>query len=226
MSVTETAPTGDQWTLTGLTCVDGAGQTLGAADGVTYSIGQGRVTLSDTPAPSTVAAGPITCTYTNTYTPKATLTLVKTVTGGSATVAHFTLTASGPTSIAGTSGSAAVTNQRVGVGTYTLSEATTVSGYVPGTWTCTAGTLNGSSLTLADGQNATCTINNRFAAGNLRITKAVSGPDGGYTGTATTSFTGTYSCANGTNGTFSVSTGTPWVSPQLPAGTVCTEIKS
>ena len=222
VSVTETAPTGDQWTLTGLTCVDGAGQTLGAADGVTYSIGQGRVTLSDTPAPSTVAAGPITCTYTNTYTPKATLTLVKTVTGGSATVAHFTLTASGPTSIAGTSGSAAVTNQRVGVGTYTLSEATTVSGYVPGTWTCTAGILNGSSLTLADGQNATCTINNRFAAGNLRITKAVSGPDGGYTGTATTSFTGTYSCANGTNGTFSVSTGTPWVSPQLPAGTVCT----
>ena len=52
-----------------------------------------KVTLPDVAAPATAAAGPITCTYTNTYTPKATLTLVKAVDGGTALPAQWTLSA-------------------------------------------------------------------------------------------------------------------------------------
>ncbi len=222
VSVTETIPAGDQWALTSLVCTDGTGRTLGTADGVTTNPTSGLVTLANTPAPATAAAGPITCRYTNTYTPRATLTLVKTITGGTATLENFTLSAGGGTPISGISGTAAVTNRRVAVGTYTLTESTTVAGYVPGNWSCTSGTLNGNQLILSDGQNATCTINNRYATGNFRISKVISGPAGGFTGNAATAFTGTYVCANGTSGSFSVSTGTPWISPQIPAGVTCT----
>ena len=223
VNVTEAIPTPtDQWTVTSIVCTDGAGKTLGTADGVTVSTSTGQVTLANTPAPATTAAGPITCRYTNTYTPKATLTLVKTITGGSATVSNFTLSANGPSSISGVSGTAAVTAQRVAIGVYNLSESTTVTGYVPGTWTCTAGTLVGSQLTLADGQNATCTINNRYATGNFTIRKLVDDPNGGYTGGTSKTFTGTYSCANGASGTFSVTIATTWTSGQLPAGVTCT----
>lgn len=47
-------------------------------------------------------------------------------------------------------------------GTYTLSE-TTLTGYAAGSWSCVkeGGTpVTGSSITLASGQRATCTINN------------------------------------------------------------------
>lgn len=222
VNVTETVPTDDRWALTTIVCTDGAGRTLGAADGVTVSTATGRVTLANTPAPATAAACLITCRYTNTYTPKATLTLVKTITGGSATVSNFTLSANGPSSISGISGTDAVTARRVAVGVYNLQESTSVTGYVPGTWTCTAGTLVGSQLTLADGQNATCTINNRYATGNFTIRKQVNDPSGGYIGGTSKEFTGTYSCANGTSGTFSVTTATTWTSGQIPAGVTCT----
>ena len=47
------------------------------------------------PAPQNAAQPGITCTYTNTYTPKATLTLVKQVQTGSAAPNLWTLTATG-----------------------------------------------------------------------------------------------------------------------------------
>ena len=80
VSVTERAPTSAKWTLTSVTCVDGTGQAVAA----TVNLDARKVTLPDVAAPATGAAGPITCTYTNTYTPKATLTLVKAVDGGTA----------------------------------------------------------------------------------------------------------------------------------------------
>ena len=80
VSVTERAPASDKWTLTSIACVDGTGQPVAA----TVNLDARKVTLPDVAAPATAAAGPITCTYTNTYTPKATLTLVKSVDGGTA----------------------------------------------------------------------------------------------------------------------------------------------
>jgi hypothetical protein len=95
----------------------------------------------------------------------ARLTLVKTVEnagGGTAAVTDWTLSASGPSPISGTSGSAGVTNAVVVPGQYVLSETTGPANYTPGAWACTAGTLNINVLTLAADQNATCTIKNTF----------------------------------------------------------------
>ena len=180
-----------------------------------------KVTLPDVAAPATAAAGPITCTYTNTYTPKATLTLVKAVDGGTALPARWTLSANGPTPISGPSGSAAVTAQPVNAGTYTLDEAGAPLGYTSQGWSCTGGTLSGSQLTLVDNDNATCTITNRFSRNSFRIVKQVQGPAGGFTGNGDTPFTGTWTCG-GTTGSFSVTQNTPYTSPDIPAGTICT----
>ena len=99
VSVTERAPASGKWALTSIACVDGVGQTVAA----TVNLDARKVTLPDVAAPATTAAGPITCTYTNTYTPKATLTLVKSVDGGTALPTRWTLSANGPTPISGPS---------------------------------------------------------------------------------------------------------------------------
>ena len=70
-----------------------------------------------------------------TTTNRPRLTLVKTVTndnGGTALPTAWTLTGTGPTTITGATGSAAVTNASVNAGTYTLSESTGPAGYLPG----------------------------------------------------------------------------------------------
>lgn len=219
VTLTEGLPTDDRWALTGIRCVDGLGR---AMTGVTVDLAAGTATLANVAAPDVAAAGPVTCTYTNTYTPKATLTLVKTVTGGSATVANFVLSANGSTPIAGVSGTAAVTGQRITAGTYTLSETASVNGYIAGAWSCTGATVTGSSVAIPDGATVTCSIQNRFATGTLRIVKAVQGPPGGYTGTNATPFSGTYTCGAAAPVPYTVSVGTPYVSGQIPAGTSCT----
>ena len=217
VSVTERAPTSGKWTLTSIACVDGVGQTVAA----TVNLDARKMTLPDVAAPATSAAGPITCTYTNSYTPKATLTLVKAVDGGTASPSSWTLSANGPTPISGTSGSAAVTSQPVNAGSYTLDESGTPLGYTSQGWSCTAGTLSGSRLILVDNANATCTITNRFSRSSFRIVKQVQGPAGGFTGTGNTVFTGGWTCG-GTTGSFSVTQNTPYTSPDIPAGTTCT----
>lgn len=222
VNVTETLPSGagsDRWALTGISCVDGVGAAVPQA---TYNVAARQLQLANIPAPATTAAGPIECTFTNTYTPKGTLTLVKTVNGGSASASGFTLTATGPTTISGPGNGAAVTSQRVGTGSYTLSETGPV-GYENQGWSCTGGTGNGANgtVTVADGQNATCTVVNRYRTGNFRIVKVISDPANGFTGSAATAFSGTYNCGSG-NVAFSVSTGTAFTSPQVAAGQTCT----
>ena len=217
VSVTERAPASGKWTLTSVTCVDGTGQPVPTS----VNLDARKVTLADVAAPATGAAGPITCTYTNSYTPKATLTLTKVVDGGTALPSRWTLSASGPTPISGTSGSAAVTAQPVNAGTYTLDEAGAPLGYTSQGWTCTAGTLSGNQLTLVDNTTATCTITNRFSRNSFRIVKQVQGPAGGFTGNGDTPFAGTWTCG-GTTGSFSVTQNTPFTSPDIPAGTTCT----
>jgi uncharacterized repeat protein (TIGR01451 family) len=110
----------------------------------------------------------------------ATLTLVKTISGGARTVTDFPLTATGPTTITGVSGAGTITNATVNTGTYTLSE-TIQSDYAPGIWSCTNGiTVNGSNqITLNSGNTTTCTITNTFIPATLTLTKTVINIGGG-----------------------------------------------
>ena len=122
-----------------------------------------------------------TCTFVNDDLP-AHLTLVKTVTndnGGTALPTAWTLAAAGPTPITGTTGSGAVTNVTVNAGTYTLSESGGPTGYPPGAWSCTAGTLTGASLVLPLNTSATCTINNNDQTAHLPLVKTVTNDNGG-----------------------------------------------
>lgn len=170
-----TAPT----TTTNATAVAGAGAVItltetftggNAAGYVTTlacmrSVGGGDVPVSGTGPSRTItmpADGGVNCTYTNTRA-IVTLTLLKTVindNGGTALDTAWTLNATGPSTISGTEGQAAITNAVVPAGTYTLTETGGPAGYTAGTWVCTAGTLVGNSLTLTNDQTATCTITN------------------------------------------------------------------
>lgn len=137
----------------------------------------------------TLAGGDVaTCTIHNDDV-GATLTLIKTVTngnGGSATPSDFTLSASGPTPISGTTGAASVTGAAVHAGTYALSE-TNLPGYVAGAYSCTingGAAVVGDSVTLAGGDAATCTINNTDQPVSLTLVKQVINDHGGTATTA------------------------------------------
>lgn len=125
----------------------------------------------------------VTCTFTNSLQ-SAHLTLVKLVTndnGGTAVPADWTLSASGPTPISGSTGSGAVTNAEVNSGTYALSESGP-SGYTAGSWSCvknSAAPVTGSSITLAPNDSATCTINNNDNPASLTLNKVVVNDNGG-----------------------------------------------
>jgi transcription elongation GreA/GreB family factor len=129
----------------------------------------------------TVALGSsVTCTINNNDN-SSTLTLVKTITndnGGTATVANFPLTATGPSTITGTSGAGSVSNASVNAGTYTLSE-TTVANYTAGAWSCSNGGGASSQVTVAFGSSVTCTINNNDNAPKLTLVKTVTNDNGG-----------------------------------------------
>ncbi|MCO5953558.1 VWA domain-containing protein [Microbacterium yannicii] len=156
------------------------------------------------------------CTYTNIDQP-AHLTLVKTVTntnGGTALPTAWTLAADGPTPISGTSGSAPVTNAEIDAGTYTLSESAGPAGYTAGTWSCTAGTLTGSSLVLPVGLSATCTIDNDDQPAQLTLVKTVTNDNGGtapptawtLTATGATPISGATGSSSVTNATVDAGT--------------------
>ena len=94
----------------------------------------------------------------------ATLTLVKhvaNVKGGKATPTSWTLHATGPVTISGVTGSAAVTAAALPVGTYSLSESDGPPGYAASAWTCTNGVVvSDSQIHLSNGTSTTCTITN------------------------------------------------------------------
>lgn len=127
-----------------------------------------------------------TCTITNDdNTPSLTLTKsVVHTSGGTADASEWTLTADGPTGFSG-EGPSVSSDGSFKAGTYTLSEEGP-DGYNASDWTCVGGTQNGSSITLALGESATCSITNtEKVPGVLRVIKRVinDGPEG-YTGTA------------------------------------------
>jgi len=80
---------------------------------------------------------------------------------GTASTADWTLSATGPTTISGHTDEPAITDALVSAGTYTLAESGP-RGYTPGAWSCDGGTITGSSLVLAPGETASCSITNTF----------------------------------------------------------------
>ena len=152
-----------------ISCVDSSGNPVKSGSGT--SLTGVNVPTGDS----------VVCTITNTLL-QSHLTLVKLVTndnGGTALATDWTLNANGPTPISGTSGSANVTNATVNAGSYALTETNGPSGYTPSAWVCVGGTQNGSDISLAPGQNATCTITNDDIAPKLHLRKVVTNDNGG-----------------------------------------------
>ncbi len=134
----------------------------------------------------TIALGETkTCTITNNDNPPS-LTLVKVVSnthGGNAVATDWTLTATGPTIISGAGGT--TSDSSFAAGTYTLSESTGPSGYSAGDWSCVKNNgapVTGHSITLANGDNATCTITNFDQTATITLIKEVINDNGGTAG--------------------------------------------
>ena len=123
----------------------------------------------------------VECSISNDDEP-AQLTLAKLVdagqTGATAEATEWTLTADGPTSVSGATGSEAVTDAAVDAGQYTLSE-TGPEGYTASDWTCEGGELSGTTLTIAVGDDVTCTVTNTAEQPTLTLTKVVENDNGG-----------------------------------------------
>src|SRR3989344_1881358 len=119
-----------------------------------------------------------TCTITNDDIAPS-LTLLKEVNGGIASASDWTLTATGPTSISGTSG--VTSDSTFSAGTYTLSESIGPSYYVLSGWSCDGGTQNGDQVAIPLDENVTCTATNTFAppAPSLTLVKVVITDNGG-----------------------------------------------
>src|SRR5262249_34596086 len=81
--------------------------------------------------------------------------------GGTATASQWVTSAAGPTPISGAGG---VGPSSVNAGSYTLSETGSVPGYTNGTaYSCvknSGAVVSGNTITLANGDRATCTITN------------------------------------------------------------------
>lgn len=140
---------------TRLTCTNAF---TGPGATTTLPTDQSLTTYSFTPAPG----DNITCTYV--HTPRAMLTLAKSVVnddGLTSVATDWTLKATGPTTIIGTSGATAVTNAVVPAGTYTLSETGPVA-YLMTSLACSGGadTDPSNGLALAAGEIVTCTFTN------------------------------------------------------------------
>ncbi|MFD6163669.1 hypothetical protein ACFWFR_00655 [Oerskovia sp. NPDC060287] len=154
-------------------------------------------TTDPTPVITVPDGGQVTCTVDNEAI-EPTLTLVKEVVGGSASPTDWTLQAQGPTNLVGPSGSAEVTNRKVRIGDYTLSEQGGPTGYTPSDWDCGDAVLVGNRLTVGLDENITCTIRNTSAAPQLTLRKEVVNDGGGpavpgdftLTGTGPTTISG------------------------------------
>ena len=170
------------WTLSATGVSSGISGTTGSASVTNVGVPPGTYTLAETGpggylasawscvggtqtgASIAVALGQsATCTITNNdIAPQ--LTLQKTVindNGGTAVDTDWTLTATGPTpDVTGVEGDAAITNAPVLAGVYTLSESGP-DGYAPSGWVCTGAAVSDTTtVTLAPGELATCTITN------------------------------------------------------------------
>ena len=205
-AITENAPPAG-WLLTGAACTvtppgGAAAPAAGAFDAASRTF---NLTAADTAAGNVIA-----CTFTNDRQPI--LTLAKTVVndnGGTAVDTAWTLTATGPATISGTEGQAAITAAAVPAGTYTLSETGGPAGYALTGWACTNGvTVNASNqIALALDQTTVCTATNDDQPAQLTLRKAVTNDNGGtaantawtLTATGPTNLSGAHGAAAVTN---------------------------
>jgi hypothetical protein len=122
--------------------------------------------------------------------PTATLTLLKDVIGGVAQDTDWTLFADTTVSImkgdfavqySGVEGDDEITNKKVPVGDFVLSESGGPGGYTASGWSCVGGTLSGNTLTLAEDDVAVCTITNQqeMPPPTLTLLKDVTNDNGG-----------------------------------------------
>ena len=239
IAITEAAPsplaTADRsgWTLTGLQCTNGIGEAVAA----TYDLKTRTINLDSVTLANSVAAVPITCAFTNTYTAKAKLTLVKAVAGVPAGMTvdakSWTLSAtntSDGTIVDGVTGAASVTSRVLPVGTYRLAESEGPLGFAQTGLTCkdaagAAVPVTNSQVALADGADVTCTFTNTFTTGSFEIVKEIQDPTRGYTGAPGAGFPIAWSCGDigGKTfaGTLDVVPGTPAVVNGIPVGATC-----
>jgi len=129
----------------------------------------------------TIGAGGGSCTITNNDV-APTLTLIKQVVnddGGTSLASAWTLRATGPTPIFGAG--VASSGSAFSAGSYALSEEGPAH-YQASAWTCVGGTQAGSSITLGNGQSATCTITNNDIQPRLTVVKQVTNDNGGLLG--------------------------------------------
>ena len=173
VTLTEADPMNPRWELTDVMCV--------GTDDWDYDSESGELMIGSNEMTMTTAQvddGPITCTFTNTYTPMTTLTLVKEVTDGEASVDDFVLNATGvegtPTEgegVSGVSGSDDVTQAMVPAGDYVLSEDGPEGYLSPDGWDCGEAELDGSTVTLEDDDDVTCTIVNEVEREEISLSK-------------------------------------------------------
>ncbi|MGH1563479.1 hypothetical protein [Mumia sp. DW29H23] len=126
----------------------------------------------------TLAGPATTVTVTNTVECHPHLTLVKVVDttgGGTAEPDDWTLSASGPTDLSGTSGSREVTAATVDPGDYTLAESGGPVGYEASDWQCEADgeprEVVGATVAIADPEIVVCTITNTFQPASVVVEK-------------------------------------------------------
>ena len=106
------------------------------------------------------------------------LTLIKKVinnNGGSAVPANWTLSAAGPSGFSG-NGPSVSSAEGFEAGTYDLSESGGPAGYTASDWFCDGGTQNDAdTITLGQGESATCTITNDDVSSGFQINAGHSG---------------------------------------------------
>jgi uncharacterized repeat protein (TIGR01451 family) len=176
-SLTESSFAG--YTLTGISCVTSLNPTPAALTSITLAVGESGI-----------------CTFTNDDQPGQ-LTLKKVVdpdaSGSGKVPADWTLTATptppitgqGPVSGNGDPSTPGGVNAvPVFAGTYVLTESGP-SGFTPGTWGCVGASITGSTVTVPNGGNVTCTITNTAIAPKLTLVKVVNHGTTGDTTPAT-----------------------------------------
>lgn len=120
-----------------------------------------------------------TCRFVNGPVTTAGLTLSKQVDLGAAEPTAWTLSASGPSTISGAAGAASVTDARVAPGEYSLTESGGPAGYEQTGLVCLddeqteVPLTDGNRITLAAGQEVTCTFTNTTTMGTLTLVKEV-----------------------------------------------------
>lgn len=165
-TITENANAG--WAVTSAIC------RIGGATGATVPSALSGSTLT-IPASTLAEGNDLTCIFKNEKQPV--LTLTKTVindNGVTATAGQWTLTATGPSTLSGTSG----VSGPVAPGTYTLGEGSGPANYDPDPsgYRCSingGATVADNSITLALGDTAACSItNNDSNKANVTVTKS------------------------------------------------------